>query len=149
MRVPRVGERGVDVALPLDRAGFGRHCALLRGKRLRALAWDVPPGSSEGGAGDADRPGSSYYCRGRLPTSPPGPHHTFEMRAIKFGALSSLLVAAVLALLWVTEAMPRSDVADMAPKAFGAIVVLVLTGVLLTALRGDARTPDNTDKPVP
>jgi hypothetical protein len=59
------------------------------------------------------------------------------------------LVMAVLALLWITEAVPRSDIAEMAPKAFGALVVLIVAGVALDALSGKTNAPDSTDKPVP
>ena len=71
------------------------------------------------------------------------------MRAIKLGALGALIVAAALALLWITEAVPRADVASMAPKAFGAIAVLLVAGIALAAVRGDTSAPDSTDKRVP
>jgi hypothetical protein len=71
------------------------------------------------------------------------------MRAIKLGAAAALLVVATLALLWITEAVPRADIAEMAPKALGALVVLIVAGVALAALSGKTSAPDNTDKPVP
>jgi len=71
------------------------------------------------------------------------------MRALKLGAVAALVVAATPALLWVTAAIPRDDVADMAPKALGAVAVLVVAGILLGLFRVGATTPDQTDKPVP
>jgi hypothetical protein len=71
------------------------------------------------------------------------------MRIAKLGAVATLIVVTVLALLWVTEAMPRADVERMAPKAIGAIVVLVAAAVVLSMLRGSPTTRDDTDKPVP
>ena len=71
------------------------------------------------------------------------------MRALKLGAVAAVLVSCVLALLWVTEAVSRADVARMAPKAFAALAVLVAGGALLGALAGRNEAPDATDKPVP
>jgi len=71
------------------------------------------------------------------------------MRAIKLGGVAALLVMAVLALLWITEAVPRADIAEMTPKALGGLLVLILAGVALRALTGRTSTPDSTDKPVP
>jgi hypothetical protein len=71
------------------------------------------------------------------------------MRGLKLGAVAVLLVVAVLALLWVTEAVPRSDVADMAPKALAAVGILVVAGVALGAVAGRTDVPDQSDKPVP
>ncbi len=71
------------------------------------------------------------------------------MRAMRLGGLAAVIVAAVLALLWITEAVPRSDVADMAPKALGAIAVIMVAGVVVTAIRGGTGSADGTDKPVP
>jgi len=68
---------------------------------------------------------------------------------MKLGAVATLVVAATLALLWMTGAVPGRDVADMAPRAFGAVAILVVAGVLLGALRGDRNAADSTDKPVP
>ena len=71
------------------------------------------------------------------------------MRIAKLGAVAALLVVTGLALLWVTEAIPRADVENMAPKALGAVVVLVIAGVVLSMMRGSSTTRDDTDKPVP
>jgi hypothetical protein len=71
------------------------------------------------------------------------------MRAAKIGAVAALVVLTGLALLWVTEAVPRADIQDMAPKALGAVAVLVLAGILWSVLRGGAGARDDTDKPVP
>ena len=71
------------------------------------------------------------------------------MRMAKLGAVATLIVVTILALLWVTEAMPRTDVENMAPKAIGAIVILVAAGVVLSMLRGSTTDTDDTDKRVP
>jgi hypothetical protein len=60
-----------------------------------------------------------------------------------------VLVLSVLALLWVTEAVPRDDLAQMAPKALAALAVLIVAGALLGAIAGRNDAPDNTDKRVP
>jgi hypothetical protein len=70
------------------------------------------------------------------------------MRSLKLGLVAVLIVATALALLWVTESVPRADVEQMAPKALLGIVVVVVAGVVLAALRGNSRA-DDTDKPVP
>ena len=71
------------------------------------------------------------------------------MRIAKLGFLGALIVVTGLALLWVTEAVPHEDVREMAPKALGAVVVLVLAGLVWNALRGNPMERDETDKPVP
>lgn len=71
------------------------------------------------------------------------------MRVIKLGGIAVLIVSTSLALLWVTEAIPRADVRDIAPKALGAVLVVMLAGVVWAAFRGGTDLPDSTDKPVP
>ena len=71
------------------------------------------------------------------------------MRIAKLGLAGALIVFAGLALLWVTKAVPEKDVRDMAPKAFGAIAVLIVVGIVWTAVRGNTAERDETDKPVP
>jgi len=90
-----------------------------------------------------DRPSIVAAAMAAFPPTPA------VMRALRLGAVAALVVAATLALLWVTGAVPRSDIADMAPKAMGAVAVLVVTGVLLGLFRARVDTPDQTDKPVP
>lgn len=70
-------------------------------------------------------------------------------RTLKLGLIGALIVLTVLGLLWVTEAIPRDDVAAMAPKALGAIVILILAAAAYSMLRGGSHQPDRTDKPVP
>ena len=65
------------------------------------------------------------------------------------GAVAALIVLAVVGVLWMTEAVPRDDLQDVALKALGAILVLVLAGVAWSAMRGTTGTPDETDKKVP
>jgi hypothetical protein len=77
------------------------------------------------------------------------PWYDAIMRALKLGAVAAVLVLSVLALLWVTGAVPRADVASMAPKALAALAVLVAGGALLGALAGRNDAPDATDKRVP
>lgn len=71
------------------------------------------------------------------------------MRSAKLGAVAALIVLAVVGVLWVTEAVPRDDLKDVAPKALGAILILVLAGVAWSAMRGPAGATDETDKKVP
>ncbi len=71
------------------------------------------------------------------------------MRVLKLGAIAGLVVITGLALLWVTEAIPREDVRDIAPKALGAVLVLIVAGAVLVSVRGKSDVPDPTDKPVP
>jgi len=71
------------------------------------------------------------------------------MRIAKLGFAGALIVFAGLALLWVTKAVPEKDVRAMAPKAFGAIAVLIVVGLVWTAVRGNTAERDETDKPVP
>jgi hypothetical protein len=71
------------------------------------------------------------------------------MRALKLGAVAAVLVVTGLALLWVTGAIPRGDIAQMAPKALAAILVLTGAGAVLGAVVGRNDAPDSTDKPVP
>jgi hypothetical protein len=71
------------------------------------------------------------------------------MRAAKLGTVAALIVLAVAGVLWMTEAVPRDDLQDVALKALGAILVLVLAGVAWSAMRGAHGAPDETDKKVP
>ena len=71
------------------------------------------------------------------------------MRAAKLGALAALLAFAVIGVLWVTEAVPRQDLKDAMPKTLGAIAILVVVGIVVSLLRGQPGTPDETDKRVP
>jgi len=71
------------------------------------------------------------------------------MRTVKLGVLGALIVVTCLALLWVTEVVPRADIKDIAPKALGAVVVLVIASVVWSAISGKTSKMDNTDKPVP
>ena len=70
------------------------------------------------------------------------------MRSAKLGLVAALIVVTGLALLWITEAVPRADVEDMAPKALLALAVLVIAGIVWSMLRGTS-SPDDTDKRVP
>lgn len=67
----------------------------------------------------------------------------------RVGVLTALVVLTVLALLWVTEAVPRDQIEAIAPKALAALAILVVAGLVGSALRGNADAPDSTDKPVP
>ena len=73
------------------------------------------------------------------------------MRSLKIGSLGLLIVLTGVALLWVTDAMPHEDLTDVATKAVGAVVVLVLASLAWSVLRGDkaTSTTDSSDKPVP
>ena len=71
------------------------------------------------------------------------------MRIVKLGVLAALIVVTGLALLWVTEAVPRADLRDMAPKALGAVAILVIASYVWSILRGRTGAVDATDKPVP
>ena len=73
------------------------------------------------------------------------------MRSLKIGSLGLLIVMTGVALLWVTNAMPHEDLTDVAAKAVGAVVVLVLASLAWSMIRGDRSVPadDSTDKPVP
>lgn len=71
------------------------------------------------------------------------------MRTAKLGAVAALIVLTALALLWVTEFIPRSEIANAAPKAFGAIAILFLAGVAWSVLRGNPAERDETDKRAP
>jgi hypothetical protein len=71
------------------------------------------------------------------------------VRAVKIGVLAALIVVTGLALLWMTEAIPRADVREMTPKALGAVLVLVLASLAWSAVRGNPAGRDDTDKPVP
>jgi hypothetical protein len=71
------------------------------------------------------------------------------MRVAKLGAVAVLIVLAVIGVLWMTEAVPRSELTGVTLKALGAVGVLVLAGLGWTALRGPSSTRDETDKPVP
>jgi hypothetical protein len=70
------------------------------------------------------------------------------MRSLKLGALGLLVVITGIMLLWVTDAVPRDDLKDIAPKAIGAVLVLVLASYVWSAMRGEP-SGDHTDKPVP
>ena len=70
------------------------------------------------------------------------------MRSLKLGLVAALIVATALALVWVTEAMPRADVERMASKALLGLGVLVVAGIVWIALRGSSEV-DDTNKPVP
>lgn len=52
-------------------------------------------------------------------------------------------------LLWVTDALPRDELRDMAPKAIGAVLILTLASFAWSAMRGAPHERDSTDKPVP
>jgi hypothetical protein len=71
------------------------------------------------------------------------------MRPAKLGILAALIVVTGLALLWVTEAVPRDDLWDMAPKALGAVAILTIAGIIWSSMRGSPHTRDDSDKPVP
>jgi hypothetical protein len=71
------------------------------------------------------------------------------MRALKLGAVAAVIVVTGLALLWVTGAVQRGDIAQMAPKALAAILVLTAAGAVLGAIVGRNDASDSTDKPVP
>jgi len=70
------------------------------------------------------------------------------MRSAKLGLAAVLIVMTGLTLLWVTEAIPRAEIERMAPKALLAVAVLVVAGILWSALRGST-TVDETDKRAP
>jgi hypothetical protein len=72
------------------------------------------------------------------------------MRSLKLGSFGLLIVLTGVALLWVTNAMPQEDLTDVATKAVGAVVVLVLASLAWSVLRGEkSATTDSTDKPAP
>jgi len=71
------------------------------------------------------------------------------MRSLRLGALGLLIVITGILLLWVTNAVPRADITDIAVKAIGAVLVLVLASFAWDAIRGTQPASDHTDKPVP
>jgi hypothetical protein len=71
------------------------------------------------------------------------------MRTAKLGAVAALIVLTALSLLWVTEFIPRDEISRAAPKAFGAVAILVLAGLAWSVLRGNPAERDETDKRVP
>ena len=71
------------------------------------------------------------------------------MRTAKLGVVAALIVLTALALLWVTEFIPRADIESAAPKAFGAVAVLIFAGLAWSILRGNPGERDETDKPAP
>jgi len=73
------------------------------------------------------------------------------MRSLKLGSLGLLIVLTGVALLWVTNAIARENLTDVATKAVGAVIVLVLASLAWSMIRGDTSAPtsDSTDKPVP
>ena len=70
------------------------------------------------------------------------------MRSLKLGALGLLVVVTGIMLLWVTDAVPRDDLKDIAAKAIGGVIVLVLASYVWSLMRAPGTT-DHTDKPVP
>ncbi len=70
------------------------------------------------------------------------------MRSAKLGLVGLLIVGTALTLLWITEAVPRNEVESAAPKALLALGVLVVAGIVWSALRGST-TVDETDKRAP
>jgi len=70
------------------------------------------------------------------------------MRSAKLGLVGLLIVGTALTLLWITEAVPRSEVENAAPKALLAVGVLVIAGIVWSELRGSTSV-DDTDKRVP
>jgi hypothetical protein len=71
------------------------------------------------------------------------------MRIAKLGVLAALIVLTILALLWVTEAVPREQLTDIAPKALGAILVLEVAALIWSRVRGRTRVSEGSEKPVP
>jgi hypothetical protein len=61
-----------------------------------------------------------------------------------------LLVAAViLAILWIMEVIPGTEIGGIALKTFGALAVLLVASVAWRIVRGRSNVPDSTDQPVP
>lgn len=70
------------------------------------------------------------------------------MRPLRLGALGLLIVVTGILLLWVTNAIPSKDLRDLAPKAIGAVVILVLASIAWDAFRRPQHV-DSSDKPAP
>ncbi|HJQ22036.1 MAG TPA: hypothetical protein VJ867_16950 [Gemmatimonadaceae bacterium] len=70
------------------------------------------------------------------------------MRSLKLGALALLVVVTGILLLWVTDALPAKDLRDLAPKAIGAVLILMLAGFAWDSFRQPDHV-DASDKPAP
>ena len=70
------------------------------------------------------------------------------MRILKIGVAAAVILGAALGLLWVTEVVPREDLAAMARMGYLALLVLFLAGAALRLVRRP-EAPDPTDRTVP
>jgi len=71
------------------------------------------------------------------------------MKSLKVSALGLLVVLTGIMVLWITEAVPREELRNAAPKAIGVVLVLMLASFAWSTLRGAPPDRDHTDKPVP
>ncbi|HEY9230471.1 MAG TPA: hypothetical protein VIP11_27715 [Gemmatimonadaceae bacterium] len=68
---------------------------------------------------------------------------------MKLGLLVSIIAAAALAILWILDVIPRSEVGDIALKTLGVIAVIMVSAAIWRGVRGRADAPDRSDQPVP
>ena len=71
------------------------------------------------------------------------------MRQIRVALLCALIAAALIGVLWMTNAITSSQLASVAGMTFGSIAILFGAAFLWRVLRGRASVIDHTDQPVP
>jgi len=71
------------------------------------------------------------------------------MRVIRAAILCALIAAALIGVLWVTDAITTSQLASVAGMTFGSIAILFGAAFLWRMIRGKTSVIDHTDQPVP
>jgi hypothetical protein len=71
------------------------------------------------------------------------------VRLFRVGLLVTLIAAALIGVLWVTDVIPQGELDSVAGKAFGVIAIVFLAAFVWRVVRGRASVYDHTDQPVP
>jgi hypothetical protein len=71
------------------------------------------------------------------------------LRLFRVGLLVTLIAAALVGVLWVTDIIPKGELGSVAGKTFGVIAIAFVAAFVWRVLRGRASVYDHTDQPVP
>jgi ABC-type nickel/cobalt efflux system permease component RcnA len=71
------------------------------------------------------------------------------MRLLRVALLCAIIAAALIGVLWMTDAITADQMARVAGMTFGSIVILFGAAFLWRIVRGRSSVIDHTDQPVP
>ncbi|MGH7680055.1 MAG: hypothetical protein ACRENU_16420 [Gemmatimonadaceae bacterium] len=70
-------------------------------------------------------------------------------RLVKLAVLTTILAAAIIGVLWITDVIPRAELGAVLWKTYGVLGIIFGTAFVWRGIQGRTSVPDHTDQRVP